>query len=165
MRMTLALAVAAHVAAAGFGLSAVAAGGSTQSTQTRTEPLQSVRNVPRRVVAAWARNDADAFARVWAADGDFVVADGTRLVGRRAIRAYMTRGFAGPLKGARAKATVTRVRLLSLTVGLVQTTGGILMPGETRVPTERLGIQTWVVTKHGREWLVSTYQNTRIDQR
>jgi len=38
------------------------------------------------------------------------------------------------------------------------------MPGETTVPAERLGIQTWVVTKHGRRWLVSAYQNTRINQ-
>jgi uncharacterized protein (TIGR02246 family) len=76
----------------------------------------------------------------------------------------MTTGFAGPLRGARATAAVKRARLLSPTVGVVHTTGGILLPGETTVPAERLGIQTWVVAKHGRRRLISAYQNTRINQ-
>jgi uncharacterized protein (TIGR02246 family) len=118
--------------------------------------------VPQRVVAAWARNDALAFASVWAPGGDLVVGEGTRLVGRAAITAYMRRGYAGPMKGTRVTATVIRVRCLNSTVGVVHTTGGILMPDETAVPPERRGIQTWVVTRHGARWLVSAYQNTRI---
>jgi uncharacterized protein (TIGR02246 family) len=72
------------------------------------------------------------------------------------------RGYAGPMKGTRVTATVIRVRCLNSTVGVVHTTGGILMPDETAVPPERRGIQTWVVTRHGARWLVSAYQNTRI---
>jgi uncharacterized protein (TIGR02246 family) len=166
MRRTTAVAATGFIAASGFGLAGVAAVGTTPSAHgARPSALQAVRGVPQRAVAAWARNDAEGFAGVWTADGDLVVGDGTRLVGRRAITAYMRAGFAGPLKGARATATVTRARLLSPTVGVVQTTGGILMLGETKVPSGRLGIQTWVVTKHGPRWLISAYQNTRIDRR
>jgi hypothetical protein len=42
----------------------------------------ALRTVPQSVVAAWARNDALAFASVWAPDGDLVVGEGTRLVGQ-----------------------------------------------------------------------------------
>ncbi len=166
MRRTLAIAAAGLIAASSSGMSGKAAAGTTPAGQdARTSALHAVRDVPQRVVAAWAENDAEAFAAVWSTDGDLVVGDGTRLVGRPAIAAYMRTGFAGPLKGARATATVKRARLLSPSVAVVQTTGGILMPGETKVPPERLGIQTWVVTKHGSRWLISAYQNTRIDQR
>jgi uncharacterized protein (TIGR02246 family) len=166
MRRTLAIAAAGLIAVAVVGVNGSSATGPPTSGQgARTSALQAARDVPQRVVGAWARNDAEAFGAVWTADGDLVVGDGTRLVGRRAITAYMRTGFAGPLKGARATATVTRARLLSPTVAVVQTRGGILMPGETKVPPGRLGVQTWVVTKQGPRWLISAYQNTRIDQR
>lgn len=66
------------------------------------------------------------------------------------------------VKGIRVTAPVESVRCLSPTVGVVHTLGGILMPGETEVPPERQGVQVFVVTKHGGEWLVDVYQNTRI---
>lgn len=165
MRRAIAIAVAGLVVASSVALSATSADGTTPpAAGTPPTSLEAVRAVPQRVVAAWAHNDAEAFAAVWTRHGDLIVGDGTHLVGRDAIKAYMTTAFAGPLKGARATAAVKRARLLSSTVGVVQTTGGILMPGETEVPAERLGIQTWVVTKHGPRWLISAYQNTRISQ-
>lgn len=169
MRQALAVAVAVAVAgltvASSVALSGISAAGTTPpAVSSRATTPEAARDVPQRVVAAWAHNDAAAFASVWTRRGDLIVGDGTHLVGRKAIKAYMTTGFAGPLKGARATATVKRARLLSPTVAVVQTTGGILMPGETKVSAERLGIQTWVVTKQGRRWLISTYQNTRITQ-
>ena len=101
---------------------------------------------------------------MWAPDGELIVGEGTRLVGRAAILAYMRRGYVGPMRRTRVTATVVRVRCLASTVGVVHTKGGILLPGETTVPAERRGIQTWVVTRHGGRWLVSAYQNTRIRQ-
>ena len=59
----------------------------------------------------------------------------------------MTAGFAGPLKGTRVTAHVFTVRFLKRDVAVLHTRGGILFPGETEVPPERLGIQVWVVTK------------------
>jgi uncharacterized protein (TIGR02246 family) len=160
-------AVALMLAAAAL-FTAASAASSTADTGTaavvRCTP-GLLRAVPQRVVAAWARNDAVAFAAVWAPDGVLVVGEGTRLMGRAAITAYMRRGYAGPMKGTRVTATAFRARCLAPTVGVVHTLGGILMPGERAVPAERRGIQTWVITKHGGRWLVSAYQNTRIRQR
>lgn len=45
---------------------------------------------------------------------------------------------------------------------MVITQGGLLLPGETVVPPERVGRQTWVIVKQGREWAVTAYQNSRI---
>jgi uncharacterized protein (TIGR02246 family) len=47
---------------------------------------------------------------------------------------------------------------------IVRTRGGLLMPGETEIHPERLGIQTWVVVRKGGAWLAAAYQNTRIEQ-
>lgn len=121
-----------------------------------------MRAVPERIVQGWAANDADAVAAVFTTDTDFVIGDGTFLRGREELRRYMAAGFDGFLKDTRVTAPVESVRCLSSTVGVVHTLGGILMPGETEVPPERQGVQVFVVTKHGGEWLVDVYQNTRI---
>jgi len=113
-------------------------------------------------VAGWAANDADAVAAVFTTDTDFVIGDGTFLRGRDELRQYMADAFDVFLQDSRVTAPVESVRCLSPAVGVVHTLGGILMPGETEVPPERQGVQVFVVTKHGGEWLVNVYQNTRI---
>jgi len=121
-----------------------------------------IRAVPERIVAGWAANDADAVAAVFTTDTDFVIGDGTFLRGREELRQYMADAFDGFLKDTRVTAPVESVRCLSPGVGVVHTLGGIPLPGETEVPPERQGVQAFVVTKHGGEWLVDVYQNTRI---
>lgn len=121
-----------------------------------------IRAVPDRIIAGWAANDADAVAAVFTADTDFVIGDGTFLRGRDEVRQYMAGAFDVFLKDSRVTAPVESVRCLSPTVGVVHTLGGILLPGETEVPPERQGVQAFVVTEHGGEWLVNVYQNTRI---
>ncbi|MGH3939169.1 MAG: SgcJ/EcaC family oxidoreductase [Pseudonocardiaceae bacterium] len=123
---------------------------------------EEMRAVPERIVDGWAANDADAVAAVFTTGTDFVIGDGTFLRGREELRRYLADGFAGFLKDTRVTAPVQSVRCLSSTVGVVHTLGGILLPGETEVPPERQGIQVFIVTKHGGEWLVNVYQNTRI---
>ncbi len=122
----------------------------------------AIRAVPARIEAGWAANDADAVAAVFTTDTDFVVGDGTFLKGREEVRQYMADAFDGFLQDSRVTAPVASLRCLNLTVGVVHTLGGILMPGETEVPPERQGVQVFVVTKYGGEWLVDVYQNTRI---
>ena len=159
-----ALAAALTVGAAVLALAPLpgSSAGAAGTRRAGCAQSRALRAVPQRVVAAWARNDALAFASVWAPDGELIIGDGTRLIGRAAIEAYMRRGYAGPMKGTRVTATALRVRCLAPSVGVVHTRGGILMPGETVVPPERRGIQTWVITGYGGRWLISAYQNTRI---
>lgn len=121
--------------------------------------------VPERVVAAWADNDAEALADVFTRDATFIVPgpdDGVFLHGRDEIRSYMARLFDGPIRGTTVNVRIDPVRCLSRDVGIVYTVGGMLMPGETEVPTDRIGVQSWVVTQQGGEWLATAYQNARI---
>ncbi len=122
----------------------------------------AIRAVPARIEAGWAANDADAVAAVFTTDTDFVIGDGTFLRGREELRQYMADAFDGFLQDSHVTAPVESVRCVSHSVGVVHTLGGILLPGETEVPPERQGVQAFVITKHGGEWLVDVYQNTRI---
>ncbi|MGH4015543.1 MAG: SgcJ/EcaC family oxidoreductase [Pseudonocardiaceae bacterium] len=163
--MGIGAAVAAGVSVlASVGSSQVAAVPAAAWPGSCAAEQDAIRAVPRRIVTGWAANDADAVAAVFTTDTDFVIGDGTFLRGREELRQYMADVFDGFLKESRVTAPVESVRCLSPTAGVVHTLGGILLPGETEVPPERQGVQVFVVTKHGGEWLVDVYQNTRIDQ-
>lgn len=96
-------------------------------------------------------------------DASFIVpGQDTYLRSREEIRAYMAAGFSGPLRGVRATATILDLRCLSRDVAVVVTQGGLLFPGETVVPPERIGRQTWVVQRQGSQWRAAAYQNSRI---
>ncbi|MGH3907319.1 MAG: SgcJ/EcaC family oxidoreductase [Pseudonocardiaceae bacterium] len=163
-------ALAIGCAVAVIGITVSASVGSSQATAVHAAERSgscvaeqdAIRAVPARIEAGWATNDADAVAAVFTTDTDFVIGDGTFLRGREELRQYMADAFDGFLKGSRVTAPVESVRCVSPAVGVVHTLGGILMPGETEVPPERQGVQVFVVTKHGGEWLVDVYQNTRI---
>ena len=100
--------------------------------------------VAMRIQSAWAANDADAFADVFAANGSLLMRD-TQLQGREEIRAYMAAGFAGPLRGARVKGGPIDVRFLTGDVALVVTEGGIVMPGDDDVAPANAIRATWVI--------------------
>lgn len=156
-------------AAAVTGIAVLTSVGSSQAAAERPGSCMAeqdaIRAVPARIEAAWAANDADAVAAVFTEDTDFVIGDGTFLKGREELRQYMADAFDTVLEGSHVTAPVESARCVSRSVGVVHTLGGILMPGETEVPPERQGVQVFVVTKHGGEWLVDVYQNTRISPR
>jgi uncharacterized protein (TIGR02246 family) len=118
----------------------------------------------RRVPAAWKANDADAFAAQYTQDASFVVPgpeNGVFLKRRDQIRNYMAKLFAGPIKGSTVTAKVINARCVSRDVAVLNTTGGMIMPGEAEPPPERIGVQTWtVVNRHG-QWLATAYENAR----
>jgi uncharacterized protein (TIGR02246 family) len=161
-------ALAAVVALAASGATGVTGGADRSAADSRARgscqaQQGAVRGFLPRIVAAWAEGDADDFAAVFTKDASFIVpGQDTYLRSREEIRAYMAAGFAGPLRGVRATATILDLRCLSRDVAVVVTQGGLLFPGETVVPPERVGRQTWVVRKQGSQWRAAAYQNSRI---
>jgi uncharacterized protein (TIGR02246 family) len=109
-----------------------------------------------RIQAAWAANDAEAFADVFAEHGSLLMQD-DQLTSSEQIRAYMTHAFNGPYKGARVKGLPIAVSFLGDDVAMVITEGGVLMPGDVDIAAERLIRATWVIVKQtdGRLKLVS----------
>ncbi|MEU9826059.1 SgcJ/EcaC family oxidoreductase [Micromonospora chersina] len=107
---------------------------------------KAVLAVAMRIQAAWAANDADLFADTFTENGSLLMQD-NQLTSREEIRDYMSRGFDGPLKGARVKGWPIEVRFLTDEVALVVTEGGILMAGENEIADGNLIRATWVIRR------------------
>ncbi|GII76270.1 hypothetical protein Sru01_12520 [Sphaerisporangium rufum] len=119
----------------------------------------AVAGVPGRIVAAWARQDAKAFAEVFTPDGTMIL-PGIYRKGAADIEGFMAAAFAGPYQGTRVTGTPIDLRFLGQDAALVITEGGVLAPGETEVAAERAIRATWVVTRHEGEWKLAGYQNS-----
>ncbi len=126
------------------------------STDDQTD---SVLNVIQTVYDAWGNNDADAFAELYAEDAT-VVQTGVHKKNQDEIRTSMAAAFAGPLKGSRVLDEPQSIRFLGSEAAVVITEGGILMAGETELPSNRLVRATWVLTRRGERWRVAAYQNS-----
>ncbi|MGR6918718.1 SgcJ/EcaC family oxidoreductase [[Actinomadura] parvosata] len=126
--------------------------------------LRSIEAIPERhIAAAWKANDAQALAAQFTPDATFVVPGpgGVYLKNRKQILAYMTQGFAGQLKGVTSTAKVVNARCVTPDVVVLVSTGGLVFPGESEPPADRIGVQTWTVVRKGGRWLAAAYQNAR----
>lgn len=141
-----------------------------QPGSPKPEDEAAIRALVERVVASWP--DGDAIAALFTEDTAFIVGDGTHLTTPAEIAAYFVSfnqpldnsedAFSTSLQGTSVVAEVQSIRFLTADVAVGITKGGILLPGETAAPAERLGIQSFVVVKRGGTWLAAAYQNTRI---
>lgn len=125
-------------------------------------PTTDPRAVPQQIVAAWADNDADAFAAVFADDATMILPGDVFCTSRDQIRAYMAQAFDGPLKGTRVAGEPLAVRQLGPDAAFLVTKGGVLAPGDAEVTGERAIRATWVLTKKDGGWYIAGYQNTPI---
>jgi uncharacterized protein (TIGR02246 family) len=123
----------------------------TTAEKTVTEVLDAM-------YAAWADADADGIARLYTEDAT-VTLPGVYHVGREAVRAWFTAGFAGRLKGSTALDKPVSVRLCGPDVAIITSQGGVLMAGETEVPAGRTIRATWVLSRQDSEWLIAAYHN------
>lgn len=135
----------------------------TETARPSAEDIAAMQTVPGRIVAAWAGNDADAFADVFTEDGTLILPGDVFLTGRDQIRAFMKTGYAGPYKGTRVTGEPQAVKVLGPDSALIITKGGVLMPGESEVSAEQLIRATWVLKRVDGTWMLTAYQNTRVN--
>ncbi len=132
------------------------------SSETQTSvPAKNdlaVREVLGALYAAWAANDADAFAALYTEDAT-VAMPGVYHSGREEVRAYMAAAFAGPLRGSRGIDEPRSIRFLGLDTAVIVSEAGILLAGETALPDERLRRATWVLARREGAWRVAAYHN------
>ncbi len=126
---------------------------------TTANPTDSVYAVIQAVYDAWAENDVDAFSALYTEDAT-VVQPGIHKKNKQDIRSTMAAGFAGPLKGSRVVDEPQSIRVIGGDAAIAITEGGILMAGETELPSERRVRSTWVLTKEDGQWYVAAYQNS-----
>jgi uncharacterized protein (TIGR02246 family) len=146
----------------------LAAGGSAVSSQTSKPPNSqspdeaAVRALYQQMMDAWNKGSGDAYAAVFAEDGDLIGFDETHFRGRREIAPFHQRLFDTYLKGTRLVGQVASIKFLSPEVGLMHAIGGTVMRGKSIPSPERDSIQTLVATKGGGEWHLAAFQNTRL---
>ena len=122
------------------------------------EDQAAVAAVPQRIVAAWAAHDAEAFADTFTEDGTLIL-PGAFLAGRDKIRSFMAAGFAGPYKGTQVTGQPIHVRFLEPQICLVITEGGVLGPGQSKLPDASVVRASWLLAKTDGQWLLTAYQN------
>lgn len=102
--------------------------------------------VPMRIQAAWASNDADAFAGVFAENGSLLLGD-RQLTSREEIRSYMAEAFAGGYRGAHVKGWPIEVTFLTEDVAMIVTEGGVIPAGRSELDPLDMIRATWIVVR------------------
>lgn len=125
-----------------------------------SEREKDVLSVPLRLVAAWARNDAEGVANVFTEDGILILPGDVLKKGRGEVRAFMAAAYAGPFKGTGVTGIPADVRFVTDDIALLRTHGGILAPGEKEIDPELAVRSTWVAVKRDGEWQLAAYQNS-----
>ncbi|MFI9411230.1 SgcJ/EcaC family oxidoreductase [Nocardia gamkensis] len=128
-------------------------------TSTRSNDEAAIRAVLEGVYQAWGAGDADAFVAEYTEDATAIL-PGSYRRGREEIRQSMAGGFASYLKGSSTRDSIHSIRLLGSDAAVVVSESGILFPGETEVPPERVSNATWVLVKRDDKWLLSAYHNS-----
>jgi uncharacterized protein (TIGR02246 family) len=123
---------------------------------------QAVLAVIQALYAAWEANDAGEFVAEYLEDAT-VVQPGVYKKDRPEIRTTMAAGFGGPLKGSRVIDTPKDVRFVSDKTAIMVSEGGIVFPGETTCPSDRMVRATWVMSKRDGHWFVAAYHNSPLN--
>ncbi len=112
----------------------------------------SIRLLLARLYDAWGRGDGDAYAACFAQKSDYITFNGLHLRTRAENAELHGALFRSVLKGARLSAQIESLELLSSSVALVHTVGG----------GRKKSFQTYVLVKSDAEWLIRSFQNTRV---
>jgi uncharacterized protein (TIGR02246 family) len=123
----------------------------------------AVHDLLARMVVAWDAGDAISFAGLYGEQASVAIA-GSYLQGRNEILAFMSGGFAGPLKGTKSDERPQRIRFVAPDVAIVNSLSGIVQPGETVVRPEFQRHATWVVKRVDGSWLAEAYHNCSVER-
>jgi uncharacterized protein (TIGR02246 family) len=127
--------------------------------QDQKQQEAAILDVVKGVSEAWDNGDPDAFVAEYLEDASAIL-PGSYLKSRQDIHGAMAFSFHGPLKGTRSSGKVLDVRFLNDDAAVVISETGILIPGESEAPPERLAYATWVLAKRDGKWLLAAYSNS-----
>jgi uncharacterized protein (TIGR02246 family) len=125
-----------------------------------TAQEREVLDVPARVIAAWAQQDAAAIAEVFAPDGILVLPGDVLKQGRTEIRAFLGAAFAGPFRGTRLADRPLAIRFIGADIAVLRTEGGILLDPDSDVAPELAVRSTWACVRRGEQWQLAGFQNS-----
>jgi uncharacterized protein (TIGR02246 family) len=105
-----------------------------------------------RLYDAWARGDGDGYAGCFTQKSDYITFNGIHLRGRAENAELHGALFRSVLKGTRLSAELESIELFGSGVALVHTVGS----------GRKKSYQTFVLVKSDGEWLIRSFQNTRV---
>ena len=108
---------------------------------------------------AWVKGDAGTVASGYAEDADIVRPNQPLVAGRAAIDVFYAQMFAGPLKGAAKTTRVDRVRLVSGTIAVVDSSYTL---DREEPPLHARGVSLSVLEKRAGRWLAVVSRSYRL---
>jgi uncharacterized protein (TIGR02246 family) len=117
-----------------------------------TDDETAIRSLLTRLYNAWAHGDGAAYAQCFAERSDYITFNGMHLRGRTENAALHSALFRGVLKDTKLSADIENIELLSSGIALVHTAGS----------GRKKSYQTYVLMKSGDDWLIRSFQNTRV---
>jgi len=113
----------------------------------------------RAILNGWNAADADAFASVFAEDGEVIGFDGSEVRGRAQIAEQMAAIFADHATGSYV-GIVRDVKALGAEAALLRAVSGVVPAGADDIEPALNASQS-LIARHGRDgWQVVLYQNT-----
>lgn len=131
-------------------------------TMTRTDDSAAIKQILVNQYQAWADGDADTFVADYAEEAT-VIMPGVFRGNREEIRQSQAAAFATYLKGSTVTDDLQSIRFLDENHAVAISKAGILFPGETEVPADRLVNATFVLQKRDGRWLVAAYHNSPVE--
>jgi len=124
-----------------------------------TSNQADVEQLVARLEAAWNETDADAFAREFTENADFVNIRGEYGTGRDAIGAAHAMIWKTIYAGSKVRYSLTRLRQLTSDVLLAH------LQADLHAPTgplagDTVGIPTMVLVRDGAAWRIAAFHNT-----
>lgn len=129
------------------------------ASQTHEADKTAMLNLLNGIYEAWEANDADAFVAGFAEEASAIL-PGSYRKSREEVRESMKDAFSTYLKGSTTTNKVLDLRSINYDTAVVITETGVLFPGESAVPADRLAIASYVLAKREGEWLLVAYQNS-----
>ncbi|MCX4098017.1 SgcJ/EcaC family oxidoreductase [Nocardia sp. alder85J] len=119
----------------------------------------AIRTLYRSLLDSWP--DPDAYAAHFAADVDYIIADGTIEHGRGDIIDCHHTIFGTWARNSTLAGDIDNIRFLTPDVAIITAHGHIVLPDNPRPP--RNTVYTLTTHKTDRTWSIVAYQNTPVD--
>jgi uncharacterized protein (TIGR02246 family) len=123
-----------------------------EKAELQMDDENAIRLLLVRLHDAWARGDGEGYAACFAEKSDYITFNGMHLRSRAENAKLHTALFRRVLRGTTLSAEIESLKLLSSCVALVHTAGG----------GRKKSFQSYVLVKSGSDWLIRSFQNTRV---
>lgn len=119
----------------------------------------AIRALYQQLLDGWNKRNADAFAILFAENGEVIGFDGSQMTGQGEIALTLRQIFADHIT-APYVSKVRHVYLLSFEVAILRAIVGMIPPGQTDLNPAVNAHQTLVAVKRDGRWRIQLFQNT-----